>query len=138
MQYKFGLCSCLGLGFISTMAWAEDKTAVLATIHIQADATQPSHETSPATTKFSHDVVDVPFSRSFLSKQQLEQQDVQRIDDALTLVSGVFHQNSLGGGFWDNYSIRGFSTDPNWGAAMIRNGLSVNPGISAPKDMVNI
>lgn len=138
MQYKLGLCSCLGLGFISTAAWAEDKTAVLATIHIQADTTQPSHETSPATTKFSHDVVDVPFSRSFLSKQQLEQQDVQRIDDALTLVSGVFHQNSLGGGFWDNYSVRGFSTDPNWGAAMIRNGLSVNRGISAPKDMVNI
>ena len=29
----------------------------------------------------------------------MEQQDVQRIDDALTLVSGVFHQNSFGGGF---------------------------------------
>lgn len=29
----------------------------------------------------------------------MEQQDVQRIDDALSLVSGVFHQNSFGGGF---------------------------------------
>ncbi|MFZ6792794.1 TonB-dependent receptor plug domain-containing protein, partial [Klebsiella pneumoniae] len=52
--------------------------------------------------------------------------------------SGVFHQNSFGGGFWDNYSFRGFSTDPNLGEAMIRNGLSVNRGISAPKDVVNI
>lgn len=68
----------------------------------------------------------------------MEQQDVQRIDDALTLVSGVFHQNSFGGGFWDNYSFRGFSTDPNLGVAMIRNGLSVNRGINAPKDVVNI
>ncbi|TLU26672.1 TonB-dependent siderophore receptor, partial [Acinetobacter baumannii] len=85
-----------------------------------------------------HDVLDVPFNRAYLSKQIMEQQDVQRIDDALTLVSGVFHQNSFGGGFWDNYSFRGFSTDPNLGAAMIRNGLSVNRGISAPKDVVNI
>ncbi|HAB69295.1 MAG TPA: TonB-dependent siderophore receptor, partial [Acinetobacter nosocomialis] len=89
-------------------------------------------------TKFTHDVLDVPFNRAYVSKQMMEQQDVQRIDDALSLVSGVFHQNSFGGGFWDNYSFRGFSTDPNLGASMIRNGLSVNRGISAPKDVVNI
>jgi iron complex outermembrane receptor protein len=138
MQYKLGIWSCLGLGFFSTFSWAGDPTATLETIRIQANSTLESDTQSTASTKFSHDVLDVPFNRAFISKQQLEQQDVQRIDDALTLVSGVFHQSTLGGGFWDNYSIRGFSTDPNWGAAMIRNGLSVNRGISAPKDMVNI
>lgn len=138
MQYKLGIWSCLGLGFFSTFSLAGDPTATLETIRIQANSTLESDTQSTASTKFSHDVLDVPFNRAFISKQQLEQQDVQRIDDALTLVSGVFHQSTLGGGFWDNYSIRGFSTDPNWGAAMIRNGLSVNRGISAPKDMVNI
>ncbi|NEU35300.1 TonB-dependent receptor plug domain-containing protein, partial [bacterium LRH843] len=45
---------------------------------------------------------------------------------------------NYGGGFWDNFSFRGFSTDPNIGAQIIRNGLSVNRGLSAPRDMVNI
>ncbi|RLZ07446.1 TonB-dependent siderophore receptor [Acinetobacter sp. 2JN-4] len=138
MQRTLGFWSCLGLGLFSTTTWANDPTTVLETIRIQADTSQQDVQQNSSGTKFSHDVLDIPFNRSFISQQVIEQQDVQRIDDALTLVSGVFHQSTLGGGFWDNYSIRGFSTDPNWGAAMIRNGLSVNRGISAPKDMVNI
>lgn len=138
MQRTLGFWSCLGLGLFSTTTWADDPTTVLETIRIQADTSQQDVQQNSSGTKFSHDVLDIPFNRSFISQQVIEQQDVQRIDDALTLVSGVFHQSTLGGGFWDNYSIRGFSTDPNWGAAMIRNGLSVNRGISAPKDMVNI
>ncbi|MBP8005806.1 MAG: TonB-dependent siderophore receptor [Acinetobacter sp.] len=138
MQRTLGFWSCLGLGLFSTTTWADDPTTVLETIRIQADTSQQDIQQNSSGTKFSHDVLDIPFNRSFISQQVIEQQDVQRIDDALTLVSGVFHQSTLGGGFWDNYSIRGFSTDPNWGAAMIRNGLSVNRGISAPKDMVNI
>lgn len=50
-------------------------------------------------TKFSHDILDVPFSRSVLSKALIQQQDVQRIDDALTQVSGVYNQTNYGGGF---------------------------------------
>ncbi|RZF51175.1 TonB-dependent siderophore receptor [Acinetobacter halotolerans] len=138
MQRTLGFWSCLGLGLFSTTTWADDPTTVLETIRIQADTSHQDVQQNSSGTKFSHDVLDIPFNRSFISQQVIEQQDVQRIDDALTLVSGVFHQSTLGGGFWDNYSIRGFSTDPNLGAAMIRNGLSVNRGISAPKDMVNI
>lgn len=80
----------------------------------------------------------MPFSRSFLSEEILKQQDVQRIDEAIQLVTGVYAQNNYGGGFWDNYSIRGFTTDPNVSATIIRNGLSVNRGLSAPRDLVNI
>jgi iron complex outermembrane recepter protein len=138
MQHKLGLLSSLGLSFISTFTWAEETSTVLETIRVQAESTQEGVSQNSSATKFSHDVLDVPFNRAYVSKQMMEQQDVQRIDDALSLVSGVFHQNSFGGGFWDNYSFRGFSTDPNLGASMIRNGLSVNRGISAPKDVVNI
>lgn len=138
MRHKLGLLSSLGLSFISTFTWGEETSTVLETIRVQAESTREDVSQNSSATKFTHDVLDVPFNRAYLSKQIMEQQDVQRIDDALTLVSGVFHQNSFGGGFWDNYSFRGFSTDPNLGAAMIRNGLSVNRGISAPKDVVNI
>ena len=138
MQHKLGLLSSLGLSFISTFTWGEETSTVLATIRVQAEITQEDVSQNSSATKFSHDVLDVPFNRAFVSKQVMEQQDVQRIDDALTLVSRVFHQNNYGGGFWDNYSFRGFSGDPNLGAAMIRNGLSVNRGVSAPKDIINI
>lgn len=138
MQRTLGFWSCLGLGLFSTTTWADDPTTVLETIRIQADTSQQDIQQNSSASKFTHDVLDIPFNRSFISQQVIEQQDVQRIDDALTLVSGVFHQNNYGGGFWDNYSFRGFSSDPNLGTASIRNGLSVNRGISAPKDMVNI
>ncbi len=69
----------------------------------------------------------MPFSRSVLSKALIQQQNqCQRIYDALTQVSGVYNQTNYGGGFWDNFSFRGFRTSPNIGAQIIRNGLSVN------------
>ena len=138
MKYKTTFLPVLGFSFISCLAWGDDMT-VLETIKVRAEASSEHDvQKNTAATKFSHDVLDVPFNRSFIDSETLKQQDAQRIDDALTFVSGVFHQNNYGGGFWDNYSFRGFSSDPNLGAAIIRNGLSVNRGISAPKDMVNI
>jgi iron complex outermembrane receptor protein len=60
MQYKLGIWSCLGLGFFSTFSWAGDPTATLETIRIQANSTLESDTQSTASTKFSHDVLDVP------------------------------------------------------------------------------
>lgn len=139
MQPKYRLLSsCIGLSIISHAVWAEAPSNVLSTITVQAQNNLENEKNTSAATKFEHDVLDVPFSRSLLSKEVLKQQDVQRIEDAIDLVSGVFHQNNYGGGFWDNYSFRGFSTDTNLGAASIRNGLSLNRGLSAPRDMVNV
>lgn len=132
------LSSSLYLSLLSSFTWAETSTEVLQTIQLQAETVGENLQQSTAMTKFSHDILDVPFSRSVLSKALIQQQDVQRIDDALTQVSGVYSQTNYGGGFWDNFSFRGFSTDPNIGAQIIRNGLSVNRGLSAPRDMVNI
>lgn len=93
---------------------------------------------SQSITKFQHELLDIPFNKTHLAEQILKQHDIQRIDQALNLVSGVSNNNSYGGGFWDNYSFRGFEGNPNTGVEYIRNGLGVNRGISAPRDMVNI
>ena len=139
MQHKYRLLSSfIGFSFISGLSWADSPNNVLSTITLQADQNQEDEKTTSAASKFAHDVLDIPFSRSYLSQDILKQQDSQRIEDAIHLVSGVFAQNNYGSGFWDNYSFRGFATDPNLGAASIRNGLSLNRGLSAPRDMVNI
>jgi iron complex outermembrane receptor protein len=89
-------------------------------------------------TQFNHDLLDVPFTKSHVSSTDIQNHNVQRISDALSLVNGVVYQDSYGGGFWDNYSFRGFSTDPNMGTIYMRNGLSSVSGIHTTRDMVNI
>lgn len=85
------LTFCLGPNFRSSYP--------LPTLVIEAQHSTDSLVNSSASTKFKHDAIDVPFSRSFISKETLKQQDVQRIDDALSQVSGVYSQTNYGGGF---------------------------------------
>ncbi|MEB3766693.1 TonB-dependent siderophore receptor [Acinetobacter sp. MD2] len=128
----------LGLVLLPVLSWGDNKTEdTLPTITVKTTDKEDEKLTS-SSTKFRHSIMDVPFSRNFLSEEMLKQQDIQRIDKAIQLVNGVYAQNNYGGGFWDNYSIRGFTTDPNVSSTVIRNGLSVNRGLSAPRDMVNI
>lgn len=110
----------------------------LPTMTITAEKQDERHTSSQAITQFNHDLIDVPFTKSHVSNQDIQNHNIQRISDALSLVNGVVYQDSYGGGFWDNYSFRGFSTDPNMGTAYIRNGLSSVSGIHTPRDMVNI
>lgn len=123
---------------ISYQVYATEQVNTLDTIYVTSTSMQETPQQSQVLTKFQHDLLDIPFNKSNLSKEIIQQQDIQRIDQALNQVSGVFHQNNYGGGFWDNYSFRGFQGNPNMGVESIRNGLSVNRGISAPRDMVNI
>lgn len=138
MQKSLLALSILGVISSSAVANTQQDEQQLETIEIQAQAETESVAVSTASTKFSHDVLEVPFSRGLVDEKTLKLQDIQRIDDAIDLVSGVYRQTDYGGGFWDNYSFRGFSTDPDMGATTIRNGLSVNRGINTPKDMVNV
>lgn len=115
-----------------------EPTSSLETIVVQADQENETLTSTTSITKFNQHVLDTPFSRSMVDQKQIQQQDIQTVDDAIYHTSGVFHQTDYGGGFWDNYSFRGFGTDPDMGATTIRNGLSVNRGINAPKDMVNV
>lgn len=109
----------------------------LPTLNLTAQKQNEQFTSSQALTQFNHDLLDTPFTKSHLSQTDIQHHNVQRISDALRLTSGVFYQDSYGGG-WDNYSFRGFSTDPNMGTANLRNGLSAISGIHVPRDMVNI
>lgn len=117
---------------------SDQRVAQLATLVISAEKQDERHSSSQAITQFNHELLDVSFSKSHVSKQDLQNHHVQRVSDALSLVNGVVYQDSYGGGFWDNYSFRGFSTDPNMGTAYMRNGLSSISGIHTSRDMVSI
>ncbi|MCG2572636.1 TonB-dependent siderophore receptor [Acinetobacter sp. ME22] len=129
---------------ISATAYAADQvsdsTTVsdLPTITVSAEKQDERHLSSQAITQFKHNLLEVPFTKSHVSEKDIQNYNIQRVSDALALVNGVMYQDSYGGGFWDNYSFRGFSTDPNMGTMYMRNGLSSLSGIHAPRDMVNI
>ncbi|KAA8735581.1 TonB-dependent receptor [Acinetobacter qingfengensis] len=110
----------------------------LPTLVVKAEKQNEKFNSSQAITQFQHNLLDVPFNKSHLSVTELENYHIKNISDALSMVSGVFYQDSYGGGGWDNYSFRGFSTDPNMGTSNLRNGLSTIPGIHVPRDMVNV
>lgn len=112
--------------------------AQLPSITMTAEKQDERHSSSQAITQFNHDLLEVPFTKSHVSAQDIQNHNVQRISDALSFVNGVVYQDSYGGGFWDNYSFRGFSTDPNMGTIYMRNGLSSVNGIHTARDMVNI
>lgn len=136
---KFSPLSLCIFSIISSQVFAEVSTnQQLEVIEVQAQEADESLNYSTSATKFSHDVLDIPFSRSLVNHQSIQQNDIQKVDDAIDFASGVFRQTNYGGGFWDNYSFRGFNTDPDMGAVSIRNGFSASRGISTPKEMVNV
>lgn len=116
----------------------DQSTERLPTITVTAEKQDERHTSSQAITQFNHDLLDVPFTKSHVSEKDIQNYNIQRVNDALAFVNGVVYQDSYGGGFWDNYSFRGFSTDPNMGTIYMRNGLSSVSGIHSPRDMVNI
>lgn len=133
----------LAVQFASTATLAAESSTEmdatrLATIIVTAEKQDERHSSSQAMTQFNHDLLDVPFTKSHVSSTDIQNHNVQRISDALSLANGVVYQDSYGGGFWDNYSFRGFSTDPNMGTIYMRNGLSSVSGIHTTRDMVNI
>lgn len=125
---------------MSAMAQSQphSQTTELEKITIKAEDVAETSFSSTALTQFDHSLLSVPFTKSHVSEQDIKNNNIQRVSDALSRVNGVVYQDSYGGGFWDNYSFRGFSTDPNMGTSYLRNGLSSLSGIHTPRDMVNI
>lgn len=125
---------------MSAMAQSQPngQTTELEKITIKAEDVAETSISSTALTQFEHSLLSVPFTKSHVSEQDIKNNNIQRVSDALSRVNGVVYQDSYGGGFWDNYSFRGFSTDPNMGTSYLRNGLSSLSGIHTPRDMVNI
>lgn len=125
---------------MSAMAQSQphSQTTELEKITIKAEDVAETSFSSTGLTQFEHSLLSVPFTKSHVSEQDIKNNNIQRVSDALSRVNGVVYQDSYGGGFWDNYSFRGFSTDPNMGTSYLRNGLSSLSGIHTPRDMVNV
>ncbi|KJH63812.1 TonB-dependent receptor [Acinetobacter calcoaceticus] len=125
---------------MSAMAQSQphSQTTELEKITIKAEDVAETSFSSTGLTQFEHSLLSVPFTKSHVSAEDIKNNNIQRVSDALSRVNGVVYQDSYGGGFWDNYSFRGFSTDPNMGTSYLRNGLSSLSGIHTPRDMVNI
>lgn len=125
---------------MSAMAQSQpnNQTTELEKITIKAKDVAETSFSSTGLTQFEHSLLSVPFTKSHVSAEDIKNNNIQRVSDALSRVNGVVYQDSYGGGFWDNYSFRGFSTDPNMGTSYLRNGLSSLSGIHTPRDMVNI
>lgn len=125
---------------MSAMAQSQPngQTTELEKITIKAEDVAETSFSSTVLTQFDHSLLSVPFTKSHVSAEDIKNNNIQRVSDALSRVNGVVYQDSYGGGFWDNYSFRGFSTDPNMGTSYLRNGLSSLSGIHTPRDMVNI
>lgn len=125
---------------MSAMAQSQpnNQTTELEKITIKAEDVAETSFSSTGLTQFEHSLLSVPFTKSHVSAEDIKNNNIQRVSDALSRVNGVVYQDSYGGGFWDNYSFRGFSTDPNMGTSYLRNGLSSLSGIHTPRDMVNI
>jgi iron complex outermembrane receptor protein len=125
---------------MSAMAQSQPhgQTTELEKITIKAEDVAETSFSSTGLTQFEHSLLSVPFTKSHVSADDIKNNNIQRVSDALSRVNGVVYQDSYGGGFWDNYSFRGFSTDPNMGTSYLRNGLSSLSGIHTPRDMVNI
>ena len=73
MSSKLYLLSSCTL--LSHFAWAQtsDLPTPRPTLVIEAQHSSDSLVNSSASTKFKHDAIDVPFSRSFISKETLKQ-----------------------------------------------------------------
>lgn len=105
---------------MSAMAQSQtdQQVAELEKITIKAEDVAETSFSSTALTQFGHSLLSVPFTKSHVSEQDIKNNNIQRVSDALSMVNGVVYQDSYGGGFWDNYSFRGFSTDPNMGTKL--------------------
>ena len=79
----------------------------------------------------------LPQSVSVVSGNLLKVEGITRLDDALTLVSGMAQQNNFGG-LWDAYAIRGFAGDENVPSGYLVNGFNWGRGFVGPRDMSDV
>lgn len=101
----------MGLISIHT-AFAEETR--LPTIQLTANTNQENTLESKSLTGFKHNLLEVPLNKSHISNDVIQQQNIQRVSDALSQVSGVFYQDSYGGGFGITIPLEALVPIPTW------------------------
>ncbi|MDE2349408.1 MAG: TonB-dependent siderophore receptor [Gammaproteobacteria bacterium] len=79
----------------------------------------------------------LPQSVAVVSDSLLKVEGITRLDDALSLVSGIAPQNNFGG-LWDAYAIRGFAGNENLPSGYLVNGFNWGRGFVGPRDMSDV
>jgi iron complex outermembrane recepter protein len=79
----------------------------------------------------------LPQSIQVLSAETLSEVGAVRLDDALTLASGIARQNTFGG-LWDSFAVRGFAGDGNVPSGYLVNGFNAGRGFSGRRDTSNV
>jgi iron complex outermembrane recepter protein len=80
---------------------------------------------------------ETPQAISVIGPQQLDQNNVTRLSDALDLNASVARQNNFGG-LWDAYAVRGFVGDQNLPSGYLVNGFNGGRGFGGTRDAAGI
>jgi iron complex outermembrane recepter protein len=83
------------------------------------------------------DPKDVPQAVSVISAQTLEDNNINRLTDALDLNASVSRQNNFGG-LWDSYAVRGFAGDENLPSGYLVNGFNGGRGFGGTRDVAGV
>ncbi|PZN94391.1 MAG: TonB-dependent siderophore receptor [Alphaproteobacteria bacterium] len=82
-------------------------------------------------------VRETPQALTIIGQQQLDNNNVTRLADALDLSASVARQNNFGG-LWDSYAVRGFVGDENLPSGYLVNGFNGGRGFGGTRDSAGI
>ncbi len=80
---------------------------------------------------------EIPQAISTISAEQLEDNNILRLTDALDLNASVSRQNNFGG-LWDSYAVRGFAGDENLPSGYLVNGFNSGRGFGGSRDVAGV
>jgi iron complex outermembrane recepter protein len=83
------------------------------------------------------DLFEVPQSIAVITEEQLQQNAILRLTDALDLNASVSRQNNFGG-LWDSFAVRGFAGDENLPSGYLVNGFNAGRGFGGTRDVAGV
>jgi iron complex outermembrane receptor protein len=80
---------------------------------------------------------ETPQAITQIGQQQIDNNNITRLTDALDLSASVARQNNFGG-LWDAYAVRGFAGDENLPSGYLVNGFNGGRGFGGSRDIAAI
>lgn len=80
---------------------------------------------------------ETPQAITTIGQQQIDNNNITRLSDALDLSASVARQNNFGG-LWDAYAVRGFAGDENLPSGYLVNGFNGGRGFGGSRDVAGI
>ncbi len=113
-------------------------TANLATPASAADATDTIVVTAQRQAyRGDFTLRETPQAITQIGQQQIDNNNITRLADALDLSASVARQNNFGG-LWDAYAVRGFAGDENLPSGYLVNGFNGGRGFGGSRDVAGI